>query len=100
MLNAFLNGIVRAPLLLPVLAVFLVLWSIKQHFSFLPGSSNNSFRRPQTLHCKIDDSSLPFGPHDIDFPPHGPAPVRKGHQTRQPRAQYRDDDAPFANLTR
>src|SRR5215469_3785659 len=44
----------------------------KQYFSFFPGSSNTSVRRPQTLHGKTDGSSLPFGPHNIDVPPHRP----------------------------
>ena len=41
----------------------------RQYFSLLPGSSNNSVRRPHTPHARHDGSSLPFGPHNIDVPP-------------------------------
>src|SRR6516225_8853895 len=43
----------------------------KQYFSLFPGSSNNSNERPQTLHCKVDGSSLPLGPHNMELPPIG-----------------------------
>jgi hypothetical protein len=41
----------------------------QQYLSLFPGSSNNSVRRPQTLHRKRDCSSLPFGPLNIEAPP-------------------------------
>jgi hypothetical protein len=39
----------------------------KQHFSVLPGSSNNSWICPQTLHGAIESFSVPFGPVNMKF---------------------------------
>ena len=40
----------------------------RQHFSVLPGSSNNSSRCPQTLHGAIESFSVPFGPFNMTVP--------------------------------
>ena len=40
----------------------------RQHFSVLPGSSNNSSRWPQTLHAAIESFSVPFGPFNMTVP--------------------------------
>jgi hypothetical protein len=55
----------------------------QQHFSFLPGSSNNSFWHPQVAHCTTDNSALlPFGPNNIDVPPDGPRSLRWAIKTQ------------------
>ena len=52
----------------------------RQHFSVLPGSSNNASLRPQTLHCAIESCSVPFGPVDMIVSPL--APCRSSHVSR------------------
>jgi hypothetical protein len=41
----------------------------KQYLSLLPGSSNNSVRRPQTVHSEGDGAAQRFGPNAIEVPP-------------------------------
>jgi hypothetical protein len=47
----------------------------RQYFPVFPGRSKSSARWPQTQHCKLNGSSLPFGPDDIGV---SPRPRRAG----------------------
>jgi hypothetical protein len=53
----------------------------KQHFSVLPGSSNNSSVCPQTLQVAIKSCSVPLGPLNMTFLSHRFPHLRNAHFT-------------------